>query len=68
MLGLALIVLAAKVVPPPPAHCEDGKLVLQATYGDIVVTSDEVTTLSCASPSRSRRTRRPRLRVRRPSS
>ncbi len=43
MLGVALIVLAAKVVPPPPAHCEDGKLVLQATYGDIVVTSDDVT-------------------------
>ena len=43
MLGLALIVLAAKTVPPPPARCEDGKLVLQATYGDIVVTSDEVT-------------------------
>ncbi|MEZ0313872.1 MAG: hypothetical protein ACAI38_19040 [Myxococcota bacterium] len=42
MLGLALIVLAAKVVPPPPAHCEDGKLVLQATYGDIVITSDDV--------------------------
>ncbi len=43
MLGLVLIVLAAKVVPPPPAHCEEGKLVLQATYGDIVVTSDDVT-------------------------
>lgn len=43
MLGVALIVLAAKVVPPPASHCEDGKLVLQPVYGDVVVSAEEVT-------------------------
>lgn len=60
MLGLALIVMVAKTVPPPPSHCEDGKLVLQATYGDIVVASDEVTLRDAKQPAKSKTPEPPR--------
>ncbi len=42
MLALAVVLIAAKAPVPPPAHCEEGHLVLQATYGDIVVGEKDI--------------------------
>jgi hypothetical protein len=42
VLVVALVVLAAKAPVPPQAHCEDGHLVLQPTYGDIVIGSQDI--------------------------
>jgi hypothetical protein len=59
ILGLALIVLAAKVTPPPASRCEDNKLVLQASYGEIVVAADEVTLREAVKPASKTKTPEP---------
>ena len=42
MLVIALLVFAAKAPSPPPAHCEDGHLVVRPAYGDIVIGAQDI--------------------------